>query len=58
MGVFSLHFMYDALNNVTGIFFLSVAQLAHTHVSHALRWHACAYSVHNNSTLYKIEYLL
>ena len=48
MGAFSLLSMYLALHNVTSTFFLSLAQLEHTHGSHISGWHACAYSVCNN----------
>ena len=58
MGVFSLHFTYLAMCYVMSIVFLSLAQLAHTHVSHISGQHTCAYSVHSNFSLYKIEYSL
>ena len=48
MGVFTLHFVYLALHNLMSIFCLSMAWLAHMHVSHGSAWHACACSVHNN----------
>ena len=55
MVAFGLHFTYLALHNMTSIIFLSVAWLVQMHVSHISGWHAHAYSVHNNCSLYKIE---
>ena len=58
MHVFGLHFAYLPVHNVVSIILLSLAQLAWSHVSHVSGWHTHAYSVCNNFSLYKIEYLL
>ena len=59
MGTFSLHLMYLTLHRMMSIFFLSLAQFVHMHVvSHGSGWHAHAYSVCNNFSLYKREYSL